>query len=125
MSDFAVGNLFLLAAMLGGTAGQVLLKRTVSVLDRPIASVADLAMLPWARIWPSGLLALACVGIAFVCWLASLTRLDLSYAYTMACASAALVALLSVVFLGETISFRMAIGIALVVLGSVLLVPAR
>jgi multidrug transporter EmrE-like cation transporter len=125
MSDFAIGNLFLFAAMIGGAVGQLVLKQTMTVLGKPTGGIAGIASLPWSLAWPSGVVAMACLVAAFICWLFSLTRLDLSYAYTMACGSAALVAVLSVVFLGEIFSLRMTTGIALIVAGSVLLVPVR
>jgi multidrug transporter EmrE-like cation transporter len=125
MSDFAIGNLFLFIAMIGGAAGQLLLKQTMTVLGKPTAGIAGIASMPWSLGLPSGLLAMACLVASFTFWLLSLTRLDLSYAYTMACGSAAFVAVLSVVFLGETFSLRMAAGIALIVAGSALLVPVR
>ncbi len=58
----------------------------------------------------------------FLFWMMSLSRLDLSYAYPLACPSALLVAVLS---LGEVVTARMWWGAAMIVLGTVLLVPSR
>ena len=65
---------------------------------------------------------LLCLAGGFCAWIASLSRLDLSYAYTLTCASALIVAALSVVVLGKSVSPRMWLGTILVTAGVGLLV---
>jgi multidrug transporter EmrE-like cation transporter len=71
------------------------------------------------------LAALALLVAGFVLWMMSLSRLDLSYAYPVACSSAVIVTLFSVLFLGESVSIRSWGGTVLIVLGTVLLTPSR
>jgi len=61
----------------------------------------------------------------FLFWVMSLSRLDISYAYAVACSSALVVTFLGVVFLGETVSYKMWLGTVLIVVGTVLLAPSR
>ena len=61
----------------------------------------------------------------FLFWVMSLSRLDVSYAYAVACSSALIVTFLGVVFLGETVSPKMWWGTVMIVLGTVLLAPSR
>jgi undecaprenyl phosphate-alpha-L-ara4N flippase subunit ArnE len=65
------------------------------------------------------------VASGFVCWLQALARLDLSYAYPLACASILVVAVLSWLVLGEPLSIRVWIGTLLVLAGVALLAPGR
>jgi drug/metabolite transporter (DMT)-like permease len=59
----------------------------------------------------------------FLLWVTSLSRLDISYAYAVACSSALIVTLFSVLFLNEAVSPRMWSGTVLIVLGTMLLGP--
>ncbi len=61
---------------------------------------------------------------AFVLWLLCLQRLDLSYAYPIACASVLLVSLFSMIFLGEAVTPRMWLGSLLILVGIALLTPS-
>ena len=121
MSQFWVGNLFLMLSMLTGAAGQVALKYvmnrtgTLSFDGRAVSSVFSTGSAPIAAL----AIVLLASGVFF--WLASLNRLDLSYAYPVACASAILVVIFGVIFLDEAISFRSCIAIMLIVLGTALL----
>ena len=68
---------------------------------------------------------LVLLGAGFLFWLMSLSRLDVSYAYAVACSSALVVMLLGVVFLGETVSPKMWLGTVMIVVGTFLLAPSR
>ncbi len=57
-------------------------------------------------------------------WALCLSRLSLSYAYPVASTSVLLIAVFSVVVLGEAISLKMWAGTALILVGIVLLRPA-
>jgi uncharacterized membrane protein len=61
----------------------------------------------------------------FVFWTLSLTKLNLSYAYPIACSSALLVAFLSAAVLGETVTLKTWMGTLLIVLGTALIVPSK
>ena len=61
----------------------------------------------------------------FLFWILCLVRLELSYAYPVACSSVLFVSLFSVIFLGETVTPRMWIGTAFILVGLVLLMPKK
>jgi drug/metabolite transporter (DMT)-like permease len=61
----------------------------------------------------------------FIFWTFSLTKLNLSYAYPIACSSALLVALLSAFLLGEAVTVKTWLGTGMIVVGTALLVPVK
>jgi multidrug transporter EmrE-like cation transporter len=82
--------------------------------DNPLDKVWFLAKLivnPWV------LSALGAALLASVCWMAAMTRLDLSHAYPLMSLAFILVMVASAFFFGEPITLLKVIGIALVVLG--------
>lgn len=125
MSQFWVGNVFLLLSIVAGAGAQVALKRLMSLIGPLRLEALAPAHLNSIGAVPMALLSASLLVIGLGCWLVSLSRLDLTYAYPLACASALLVTLFGVVFLGESVTVRMAIGVVLIVAGTALLVPAR
>lgn len=123
MSKFLVGNLYLLVFMVLSSGSQVLLKELIDQAP-PFQFTWD-----WLRSFATrptlirGFAASSMMGVGFVCWLLCLTRLSLSYAYPIACASVFFVTLFSLFFLDETITPRIWAGTALIVLGIALLIP--
>jgi len=125
MSRFLVGNLFLLLSVVGATGGHVLLKSVVDeVKTSGLGWETVRALGDAGRLWRGGAGA-ALVVVAFLFWLLALTRLDLSYAYPVACSSLLLVTLFSVLFLGEPVTARIWVGTVLVLAGVALLMPAK
>jgi drug/metabolite transporter (DMT)-like permease len=123
MSKFLTGNLFLLLSMICASSSQVILKALLGeVGEGPQDWSAWRALLTPERLLRGGGSILLVVA-GFVFWLLSLARLELSYAYPVACSSILFVALLSVIFLGETVTPRMWLGTVLVLIGIVLLTP--
>jgi uncharacterized membrane protein len=61
--------------------------------------------------------------LGFVFWILALSKLNLNYAYPIACTSVIFVALFSSIFLGESITLRMSIGTALILVGIIFLMP--
>lgn len=125
MSSFAVGNFFLIGSMLCAAGSQLLIKK---VLDD-----ARLSEIGWAtlqqflvadRLLRAGA-GLSMMGLGFVFWILCLARLDLAYAYPIACSSVVFVTLLSAIFLNEAVTARMWAGTALVLLGIILIGPSR
>jgi len=122
---FLTGNLFLLLSMLCAVSSQILLK---ALIDEVHGSGTG-----WR--WVTGLFATeravrvgsagALLVAGFLFWVACLTRLELSYAYPVACASVLFVSLFSVLVLGEAVTIRMWAGTALIVVGLVLLMPPK
>ena len=123
MTRFVSGNLFLLTSMVCAATSQLLLKDSLQGIDPPGLTLASwrplLETQRLARGGTAGLL----IGIGFVCWVLCLARLPLAYAYPIACSSIVFVALLGVLFLGETVTPRMLAGTLLITLGVLLLTP--
>jgi len=125
MSRFLVGNLFLLLSVVGATGGHVLLKSVVDDVKSSGLSWETVQALGTASRLLRGGAGAALVVVAFLFWLLALTRLDLSYAYPVACSSLLLVTLFSVVFLGEPVTLRIWVGTVLVLAGVALLMPTK
>jgi drug/metabolite transporter (DMT)-like permease len=125
MSRFALGNVFLLLSMLCTAGSQLLIKRVLD--DARLNSAAGatlLELLTPARLMRGGA-GLLLMAAAFVLWMLCLMRLDLAYAYPIACASVVFVSLLSVAFLHEVVTPRAWLGTALVLVGVILIGPSR
>ena len=125
MSNFSIGNIYLFLAILCTAASQVTLKALLNHIGEFELNLSSLQQIALEhRSWQ--LVAVAMLLIAgSLLWVLSLRHLYLSYAYSIACGSALLVAVLSMIFLNESISPRMWLGIVLIVVGTLLLVPSR
>ncbi len=125
MSTFWIGNTYLLLGMLCASGSQIMFKAIFNETG-PLGfngSFVQVLCSPSRGSRVVGALALLVAG--FVLWMLSLSRLDLSYAYPVACSSAVVVMLFSILFLGEAVSIRSWCGTGLIVLGTVLLAPSR
>ena len=124
MSTFWIGNIYLVLAMLCAAGSHILFKALLNEIG-PLGfnwnSVYTLCS--YGRS-PRVFSAVALLIVGFLCWLMSLSRLNISYAYPIASASALLVTFFSVLFLEEAVSVRMWWGTALIVLGTLLLAPS-
>jgi len=122
---FVAGNVFLLGSMLCTVGSQLLIKRVIDEARRSAAGgAAWLELLTRERVLRGGA-ALMLMVFASVFWLLCLTRLDLAYAYPIACASVLFVTLFSAVFLHEAVTARIWAGTVLVLLGVLLLGSSR
>ena len=125
MSRFLSGNIFLLVSMVLAAMSHILLKGVLREVEPlGLSWGAWQSMLAPERLIRAGT-AMLMIGVGFLSWVMCLARLELSYAYPMACSSILLVALFSAVFLGESITLKMWLGSALIVLGVILLMPQR
>jgi drug/metabolite transporter (DMT)-like permease len=123
MSAFWAGNVFLLLSILCASASQLVFKVLFNATGPLRLDWAFFEVLhSWDR-FGRLVLASALLVAGFLFWLLSLSRLNISYAYPIACSSAALVTWLGVAFLGETVSARMWGGTLLIVVGTALIVP--
>ena len=125
MSRFMIGNVFLVISMVCAASSQILIKALIDEV-RPGGfdwSVVRSFMSGERLVRGGGAGVLLVAGFLF--WILSLGRLDLSYAYPVACTSVLLISFFSVVFLGETMTARMWAGTALIVVGMVLLTPGH
>jgi uncharacterized membrane protein len=125
MTPFVFGNVLLFLSIMLGAGSQIFFKLSFNAVGS-----LRLDSGVWQQISnPRALLFLA-VGFAmliagFIFWMSSLTKLNLSYAYPLACGSALLVVALSALFLGEAVTLKMWCGAALVALGTGLLVNSQ
>jgi multidrug transporter EmrE-like cation transporter len=115
----------LLLSVCLGVAGQLALKvgmNRVGVVEavnlaRPLAMISRLAPVP--LVW----VGLACYGLSALLWMVILSRMELSAAYLMLASMYVLIPLVSWLVLGERIPPMRWVGMAVVVLG--VLIVAR
>lgn len=125
MSQFWSGNLFLLMSILLGSGSQIVFKALFNITGPLKPAMLLSPQILTAKVIVLLGLAFAMLVGGFVFWTLSLSRLDLSYAYPLACASALLVALFSVLFLGEVLTAKAILGTVLIVLGTAFIIPSR
>jgi uncharacterized membrane protein len=124
MSKFFLGNLFLGSSILLSSIAQIILKSLMTEVDEAQSLMDKVQqLLAASRVWRVGLVGML-VGSGFLAWVISLSKLDLSYAYPIACGSALLVTVLSVLFLGEAATPKMWLGTVLITIGTALLAPS-
>lgn len=120
MSNSILGNIFLVLSILAISSAQVFMKLVLSDIPPGSSIGAILIMiLSTARIWRTGVYILLTI-CGFIFWILCLNKLPLSYAYALACSSTLIVAILSVLFLRETVSWRLWAGTLLIALGTAL-----
>ena len=124
MSRFLFGNLFLLLSMVCAAGGHILMKGAIDQVRSEGLSWQTVRLLcSGERLLRGGGGAIMIVA-AFLFWLLALTKLDLSYAYPVACTSVLLVVFFSSIFLGEPVTARTYLATALILGGIILLAPA-
>ena len=113
--------LYILGTILFTVYGQIVLKWQVSrlgplppALGSKFAVLARLLVNPWV---------MSCILaglLAFLCWIAALTRFQLTYAYPFVSVTFALVLLLGALFFGEALTLAKVAGVSLIVLGVII-----
>jgi drug/metabolite transporter (DMT)-like permease len=125
MSNFVVGNIFLVLSIFAASIGNVLIKAIISDLPTDLSGMQLLKVILLSdRIWRASLAGVLVVA-GFLFWLFCLQKLPLSYAYPIACSATLVVALFSVLFLGEVLSWRLWAGTLLIALGTALVVSQQ
>lgn len=114
--------IYVLMTLLLTVYGQLVLKwQIVQAGALPAGALTKLTFLlrlllnPWIL---SGFLA---AFMAALCWMAAMTKFELSQAYPFMSLAFVLVTLFSVAFLGEPVTWGKAVGTALVVIGLIVL----
>lgn len=116
-----IGHLYVLLTILLTVYGQLVLKWHISQAGPlPIALVDKIIFLlqQFGNVWI--LSGLAAAFVAALCWMAAMTRFELSYAYPLMSLSFVLVLGLSVAFFHEAITASKVIGISLIVAGIII-----
>lgn len=124
MSKFAMGNVFLFASMLCTTTSHIMIKTLIDQAGEEGLTLSSLPELFGGPKLLRSVLAGSLLVAGFLFWALCLSRLTLSYAYPVASTSVLLIAIFSVVVLGETINPKMWAGTVLILVGIVLLRPA-
>lgn len=117
-----MGYAYLAITLLLTVAGQLVIKWRVTgygALPEPLAAQAGFLLR--LLLDPYILLGLGAAFAAALAWMATLTQLELSRAYPLMSLSFALVLVLSAWLLGEQLSPHKAAGVALIVLGAVVI----
>ena len=114
-----MGALILLAGILANAAASLLVKKAVSTGPLPISE-------PWQLLANGSLVGgLACYGLAFALYAWALSRMPLGVVHPVMTAGAiAVVALVSALWLRESVSVTWVMGILLIVAGVVLVTVA-
>jgi multidrug transporter EmrE-like cation transporter len=112
--------LYVAGCVLFTVCGQLLLKWRASLAgplpaDGKVAFLLRLACDPWV------LCGLGAGFLAFLCWMAAVTKLELSHAYPFMSLAFVLVFVFSVALFGERVTAAKVAGLALIVLGIVVL----
>ncbi len=113
-----------LVCVLVGAFGQIVWKQGMSSMDK-ITNVDELLKIKTIfNIFTNKyiLLGIVLYGSAFILWLAAMSTLDISFMYPLLSLAYVVTAVFAVVFLGEVVTFSRWAGIALVVIGCILIV---
>ena len=99
-----------------GVVAQLSLKKGVDEvgIQKLFSSLGKMALNPFI------ILGFACYGVSLLLWLVILSKLELSYAYPMISSGYFFVALASMIFFKEKVSWRRWFAIGVIVLGVVL-----
>ncbi len=114
--------LYIMVSVLGGAAGQVLLKQGMNQLGPVTIAANQLLRLAWSlatNLYVVVGLGIYMLGVVF--WLAALSRVDLSFAYPFASLSYVLMLLVSWGIFNEKISVLRLVG-TLVICAGVLII---
>lgn len=112
-----------LICVLVGSLGQVIWKQGMSSMDK-ISSFDELLNFKILfNIFTNKyiLLGILLYVMGFILWLAAMSTLDVSFMYPMLSLAYVVTAILAVIFLGESVSLSRWAGIALVVIGCILI----
>lgn len=111
---------FILATIALTVYGQMILKWRMDQLGPlPMGIGGSVRHLIGLLIDPVVLSSFGAAFLASLAWMAALTRFELSYAYPFMSLSFVFVLVLSVAFLGETLTLNKVLGVALIVIGTV------
>ena len=117
----AVSFALVLVAIVLGAAAQVLLKAGTNAVGRFEFALANALPVGWQLVTEPRILGgTACYALSLVVWIMALSRADLSAVYPMVSLGFALNAFLAWWLLGETLSAQRLAGIAVIMVGVVL-----
>jgi multidrug transporter EmrE-like cation transporter len=113
--------LSILGTILFTVYGQIVLKWQVSRLGPlPLEMGDKLLVLVRLLVNPWVMSCIVAGLLAFLCWIAALTRFQLTYAYPFVSVTFALVLILGAIFFGESLTVGKVAGVAFIILGVVI-----
>jgi multidrug transporter EmrE-like cation transporter len=112
---------WILGTILFTVYGQIILKWQVSRLGPlPLEMGDKLLVLARLLVNPWVMSCIVAGLLAFFCWIAALTRFQLTYAYPFVSVTFALVLVLGAIFFGESLTVGKVAGVAFIILGVVI-----
>lgn len=113
-----ISILYILISVLGGAAGQILLKKGMNNLGEVTLSLQNIINITWKMLTnPYVFIGLFIYFLSVIFWLAALSRVELSYAYPFASFSYVIMILASWLLLNEAITPMRIIGSIVIGIG--------
>ena len=121
--QFILNHLYLLLAILFGVVSQLIIKWQMSAFSfNDYETWQDKFALAFSMLLnPYIIISLILTLLAGVTWMIAMTKFEISYAYPFTLLGLVLVTIFSVIFFGESINTYKIIGIAVIILGIVLI----
>ena len=121
MGHRSVDYFYIAATIVLTVYGQLILKWRMEQLGPMPAGLGPaLRQLLWWVFDPGIFSGFAAAFLASLAWMAAMTRFELSYAYPFTSLNFVVVLVLSALLLGEAITLRKTLGVAFIVLGTVI-----
>ena len=116
-----MGYIYILGTILFTVYGQLVIKWQVSIAgDMPSDLLEKIWFLSRLVVNPWVISSIIGAFLAFLCWIAVMTKFDLSYAYPFVSLSFVLVLISSVLLFNEPLSAYKVVGMILIMMGIVL-----
>jgi len=121
--QFILNHLYLLLAIFFGVVSQLIIKWQMSAFSfNDYETWQDKFALAFSMLLnPYIIISLILTLLAGVTWMIAMTKFEISYAYPYTLLGLVLVTIFSVIFFGESVNTYKIIGIAVIVLGIVLI----
>ena len=121
--QFILNHLYLLLAIFFGVVSQLIIKWQMSAFSfNDYETWQDKLTLAFSMFLnPYIIISLILTLLAGVTWMIAMTKFEISYAYPFTLLGLVLVTIFSVIFFGESINTYKIIGIAVIILGIVLI----
>jgi uncharacterized membrane protein len=116
-----MGYLYIFLTIIFTVYGQLILKQRIVLHGNlPENFIPKLMFILQLLLDPYVLSGFVSAFMASICWMAALTKFELSYAYPFMSLAYVLVFIFSIIFMNETISIFKVIGLVLIILGIII-----
>lgn len=113
--------LYIFCTILFTVYGQIIIKwQVANAGDFPAETVGKIWFLLRLVVNPWVISSLCCAFLAFICWMAAMTKFDLSYAYPFVSLSFVFVLILSALFFHEPITVAKMLGVIFIMAGIII-----